>query len=133
MGHETSAPPMDAATEAAANGQAYWADIARATIAEHQAAAAAAEERAALAERRQLEAEERAATTLARERQPPRREYVPIELEETVVLSCMSWRQTLDCDPHGPRDPTGDLDCSVVVGHGRSGYCECGGSSRRAH
>lgn len=46
-----------------------------------------------------------------------------------VDFSCVSWRQTGDCSPDGPRQPSGDLPCTEVVecktGDCPSGYCEC--------
>ena len=38
-----------------------------------------------------------------------------------------SWRQTGGCDPDGPREPTGDKDCSKVIPKGASGFCQCAG------
>ena len=38
--------------------------------------------------------------------------------------SCISWRQTSDCDPNGNREPENDLPCNNVI-RGSSGYCEC--------
>ena len=40
--------------------------------------------------------------------------------------NCVGWRQTGQCDPHGPREPDLDRPCSSTVDGDRSGYCECG-------
>lgn len=40
-------------------------------------------------------------------------------------VGCLGWRQTANCDGHGARDSSRDLECSMKVGSDRSGYCEC--------
>ncbi len=40
------------------------------------------------------------------------------------VVTCM-WRQTGQCSATGPREPQNDEPCSVPIGSGSSGYCEC--------
>jgi hypothetical protein len=40
------------------------------------------------------------------------------------VVACM-WRQTGQCSATGPREPQNDEPCSVPIGSGSSGYCEC--------
>ena len=44
---------------------------------------------------------------------------------------CDGWRQTGNCSADGPREPALDLGCGAVIPVGASGYCECGGGSRR--
>ena len=41
--------------------------------------------------------------------------------------SCVGWRQTHGCDPHGRRDAARDRACDDTVETGVSGYCECRG------
>ena len=45
--------------------------------------------------------------------------------------SCVSFRQTGNCDPDGPREPSGDQGCDATIPCSRgdcpSGYCECAG------
>jgi thiol-disulfide isomerase/thioredoxin len=40
-------------------------------------------------------------------------------------LGCVSWRQTGNCDAHGPREPQMDLACSFPIPSTSSGFCEC--------
>ena len=127
---ETTKTPLSAADD----GQMYWADVAREAIEQHKQELAAAEAKAEAAERRLAEAEAKA-TALAQQRRlaVPSREYEPIDEEDSAILNCVSWRETLGCDPHGARSVAGDVACNVLVRGGRSGYCECGGNTRRAH
>jgi hypothetical protein len=38
---------------------------------------------------------------------------------------CVSWRQTGNCSPDGPREPRKDKKCLEIVMETQSGYCEC--------
>ena len=38
---------------------------------------------------------------------------------------CVGWRQTLNCDPSGERQPDADKECSAPISTFDSGYCEC--------
>ena len=44
---------------------------------------------------------------------------------------CDGWRQTGNCTADGPREEAFDKACSEPVAGGMSGYCECGGGTRR--
>ena len=44
--------------------------------------------------------------------------------------SCVSWRQTANCDSSGEREPQHDLACNAVVSGDDSGYCECEGGRK---
>jgi hypothetical protein len=44
---------------------------------------------------------------------------------DVVEKRCVSWRQTGNCDPNGPRESEKDLPCDAVIHTGASGYCEC--------
>merc|ERR1712139_679382 len=46
-------------------------------------------------------------------------------------LSCVSWRQTGNCDPHGPLEPKNDKSCDTVITGSPSGFCECEGGVKR--
>jgi hypothetical protein len=39
--------------------------------------------------------------------------------------TCVSWRQTGNCDPRGPLEPTNNRGCNDPVPSGASGFCEC--------
>ena len=41
---------------------------------------------------------------------------------------CISWRQTGDCRPDGPREPGKDKPCGDSIASTNSGYCECANS-----
>ena len=41
------------------------------------------------------------------------------------VGSCIGWRQTADCSPHGSRQPHLDQGCQATIAGGASGYCLC--------
>ena len=41
---------------------------------------------------------------------------------------CISWRQTGDCSPTGPRESREDKACNIPIAEGNSGYCECANS-----
>ena len=41
------------------------------------------------------------------------------------TYTCNAWRQTMDCDPDGAREPDQDLSCDHVISDRVSGYCEC--------
>ena len=43
---------------------------------------------------------------------------------------CVSWRQTGNCNPDGPRKKRYDKTCSTKIKAKQSGYCECGGGSK---
>ena len=45
-------------------------------------------------------------------------------------LGCVSWRQSANCQPDGPREPSQDLSCTDPVLNGMAGYCECSGDRR---
>jgi alpha-mannosidase len=47
------------------------------------------------------------------------------------TLKCVSWRQTGNCDPNGPREPDNDKTCDTVIKGSPSGFCECEGGVRR--
>lgn len=47
------------------------------------------------------------------------------EAHNASEMACVSWRQTGNCDPDGPREPTKDLPCSDEVPEDASGFCEC--------
>ena len=39
---------------------------------------------------------------------------------------CQGWKQTMNCDAHGPADPTNNKPCNATLGtKGESGYCLC--------
>ena len=41
---------------------------------------------------------------------------------------CQGWKNTDNCDPHGPRNPSADAGCNSTIGTaGDSGYCLCAG------
>lgn len=41
---------------------------------------------------------------------------------------CVGWKNTKNCDPHGPRNPSADRDCNATLDpKGDSGYCLCAG------
>lgn len=46
--------------------------------------------------------------------------------------SCVSWRQTENCDFKGDRQPESDRPCNEEVQHGWSGFCECKDGRRAA-
>ena len=41
------------------------------------------------------------------------------------IKKCISWRQTGNCNPNGPREKDKDLPCNAPIHSGSSGYCEC--------
>jgi len=41
--------------------------------------------------------------------------------------ACISWRQTGNCDPNGPRELKNDRPCNILISSEASGYCECNG------
>jgi hypothetical protein len=43
---------------------------------------------------------------------------------------CVAWRQTGNCDPNGPREPTHDQSCTTTIPFPSSGYCECFGGRK---
>merc|ERR1719375_2011992 len=47
-------------------------------------------------------------------------------LQDAPTLKCVGWKQTLNCDPSGPRDEKNDKDCATTVSSELSGWCECG-------
>ena len=66
-----------------------------------------------------------------------------LELEHTVgaipfrsttanktLEQCVSWRQTGNCDPNGPREPDKDQHCLTSILETSSGYCECYGGRK---
>ena len=50
--------------------------------------------------------------------------------ETSGPRGCVAWRNTGNCDPHGPREPKNDLSCAETVQQGASGYCECADGRR---
>jgi len=46
------------------------------------------------------------------------------------LFECISWRQTGNCDPNGPREPQNDKSCDTPITAG-SGFCECAGGVKR--
>jgi len=48
----------------------------------------------------------------------------------STLEQCVSWRQTGNCDPNGPREPGNDKPCSAWINTQPSGYCECFGGRR---
>lgn len=52
------------------------------------------------------------------------------DLSARASRDCVSWRQTGDCDPDGPREPDADQACHDVIPGERSGYCECANGTR---
>ena len=47
-----------------------------------------------------------------------------------TLEQCVSWRQTGNCDPNGPREPEHDLGCDKPVPNAASGFCECFGGRK---
>ena len=43
---------------------------------------------------------------------------------------CISWRQTGNCSPEGPRESEKDVPCNIAVHSGQSGFCECENNRR---
>eukprot|EP01061_Rhynchopus_euleeides_P004850 TRINITY_DN1404_c0_g1_i12.p1 TRINITY_DN1404_c0_g1~~TRINITY_DN1404_c0_g1_i12.p1 ORF type:complete len:245 (+),score=3.39 TRINITY_DN1404_c0_g1_i12:161-895(+) len=43
----------------------------------------------------------------------------------SVGLECIMWRQTGGCVSDGPREPSLDKGCSIIIDTGLSGSCEC--------
>ena len=41
------------------------------------------------------------------------------------VSNCVSWRQTVDCNPNKGCDSNRDLSCNENVPRNASGFCEC--------
>ena len=54
-----------------------------------------------------------------------------VECARSEHYTCDGWRQTSECTADGPREEAQDLPCETKVLAGVSGYCECGGGSRR--
>ena len=44
---------------------------------------------------------------------------------------CISWRQTGECNPHGPREQENDKSCDEIIPDGHSGFCECHRGERK--
>lgn len=42
-----------------------------------------------------------------------------------TAQKCVSWRQTADCSPDGPRQPDLDKSCDTYIPGSDSGFCEC--------
>jgi len=55
--------------------------------------------------------------------------YPPNACRYAAPSSCM-WRQTGNCDPHGPREPHFDQGCDAQIPDGASGWCDCNGDDR---
>ena len=54
------------------------------------------------------------------------------DIRRSMGPKCIAWRQTIDCDPNGKREPASDLTCAETILPGKSGYCECLGGARVA-
>ena len=64
----------------------------------------------------------------------------PVRLSWSTAANgstCVAFRQTGNCDPNGPREPSGDLPCGTTIdctsGHCPSGYCDCGDVGSKVH
>lgn len=55
--------------------------------------------------------------------------YAAPEFHETK--HCVAFRQTGECSPLGPREPTGDAPCLAIIDEMRSGICECKGEGKK--
>ena len=47
------------------------------------------------------------------------------KIDLPLEKKCISWRQTGNCNPNGPREKQKDMPCDAAIHSGASGYCEC--------